>query len=149
MSIVATGTSLLLNPVSKWEEFVEIDGVTLYDTHRKARDQVCHAQQVDTLTVMHTHATACGRCRSTLTTISDKLGTDLPNLFGNHDQHTHCYGGNFTNKQHRHPTFTHLTIFIWQCLHRFCGDCIQKCLRYGKRECPSCRKKAPSRRSLR
>mmetsp|Transcript_18175 Transcript_18175/g.22892 ORF Transcript_18175/g.22892 Transcript_18175/m.22892 type:complete len:204 (-) Transcript_18175:163-774(-) len=36
-----------------------------------------------------------------------------------------------------------------ECLHRFCGDCIQKCLRMGMKECPSCRVHIPSRRSLR
>ena len=42
-----------------------------------------------------------------------------------------------------------LTRFFLQCLHRFCADCIQKCLRVGKKECPSCRIHVPSRRSLR
>lgn len=36
-----------------------------------------------------------------------------------------------------------------ECLHRFCGECIQKCLRLGKKECPSCRIHIPTRRSLR
>ena len=36
-----------------------------------------------------------------------------------------------------------------QCLHRFCSECIQKCLRVGRKECPSCRIHVPSRRSLR
>ena len=35
------------------------------------------------------------------------------------------------------------------CLHRFCSECIQKCLRVGRKECPSCRIHVPSRRSLR
>jgi hypothetical protein len=34
-------------------------------------------------------------------------------------------------------------------LHRFCGECIHKCIRIGMKECPSCRKPIPSRRSLR
>ena len=38
---------------------------------------------------------------------------------------------------------------VMECLHRFCGECIQKCLRLGKKECPSCRIHIPSRRSLR
>ena len=41
------------------------------------------------------------------------------------------------------------TFIVMECLHRFCGDCIQKCLRLGKKECPSCRVHIPSRRSLR
>lgn len=36
-----------------------------------------------------------------------------------------------------------------ECLHRYCDQCIQKCLRVGKKECPSCRIHIPSRRSLR
>ena len=38
---------------------------------------------------------------------------------------------------------------VTECLHRFCRECIQKCLRVGKHECPSCRMRVPSRRSLR
>ena len=41
------------------------------------------------------------------------------------------------------------TRIVKECLHRFCGDCIQKCLRLGKKECPQCRIHIPSRRSLR
>jgi len=41
------------------------------------------------------------------------------------------------------------TEIVMECLHRFCGECIQKCLRVGKNECPSCRIHVPSRRSLR
>ena len=43
----------------------------------------------------------------------------------------------------------HKTEIVMECLHRFCGECIQKCLRVGKNECPSCRIHVPSRRSLR
>jgi E3 ubiquitin-protein ligase RNF1/2 len=41
------------------------------------------------------------------------------------------------------------TSMVMECLHRFCNECIQKCLRIGKKECPSCRIHIPSRRSLR
>ena len=41
------------------------------------------------------------------------------------------------------------THIVMECLHRFCGDCIQKSIRIGKKECPSCRLHLPSRRSLR
>ena len=41
------------------------------------------------------------------------------------------------------------TEVVMECLHRFCGECIQKCLRVGKNECPSCRIHIPSKRSLR
>ena len=36
-----------------------------------------------------------------------------------------------------------------ECMHRFCASCIQKCLRLGKKECPSCRKPIATRRNLR
>jgi len=38
---------------------------------------------------------------------------------------------------------------VMECVHRFCEACITKCLRLGKKECPSCRVKCVSRRSLR
>lgn len=41
------------------------------------------------------------------------------------------------------------TMVVMECLHRFCGECIQKCLRVGNKECPSCRIHIPSKRSLR
>ncbi|TYZ58333.1 hypothetical protein PybrP1_000031 [[Pythium] brassicae (nom. inval.)] len=41
------------------------------------------------------------------------------------------------------------TMVVMECLHRFCGECIQKCLRLSNRECPSCRIHIPSKRSLR
>lgn len=43
----------------------------------------------------------------------------------------------------------HSTMIVMECLHRFCSECIQKCLRVGRKECPSCRIHVPSRRSLR
>jgi len=36
-----------------------------------------------------------------------------------------------------------------ECLHRFCCECITTALRSGNKECPTCRKKLVSRRSLR
>lgn len=36
-----------------------------------------------------------------------------------------------------------------ECLHRFCQDCIITALRSGNKECPTCRKKLVSKRSLR
>lgn len=41
------------------------------------------------------------------------------------------------------------TMLVMECAHRFCSECIQKCLRLGKKECPACRMHVPSRRSLR
>ncbi|KAM7275770.1 hypothetical protein ACFE04_017636 [Oxalis oulophora] len=36
-----------------------------------------------------------------------------------------------------------------ECLHRFCGECIDKSIRLGRKECPTCRSHLASRRSLR
>lgn len=36
-----------------------------------------------------------------------------------------------------------------ECLHRFCNECISQALRSGNKECPNCRKKLASMRSLR
>ena len=36
-----------------------------------------------------------------------------------------------------------------ECLHRFCNHCIITALRSGNKECPTCRKKLVSKRSLR
>eukprot|EP00053_Salpingoeca_punica_P009238 m.82758 g.82758 ORF g.82758 m.82758 type:complete len:301 (+) comp14932_c0_seq1:119-1021(+) len=41
------------------------------------------------------------------------------------------------------------TMTTMECMHRFCSECITKSLRFGKKECPTCRTPCPSRRSLR
>lgn len=41
------------------------------------------------------------------------------------------------------------TMTTRECLHRFCAKCIEKALRKGNKECPTCRKKLTSRRCLR
>lgn len=41
------------------------------------------------------------------------------------------------------------TRIVKECLHRFCNECIEKCLRSGMKQCPQCRIYIPSRRSLR
>ncbi|XP_051867634.1 E3 ubiquitin-protein ligase RING2 isoform X4 [Pristis pectinata] len=41
------------------------------------------------------------------------------------------------------------TMTTKECLHRFCADCIVTALRSGNKECPTCRKKLVSKRSLR
>jgi hypothetical protein len=38
---------------------------------------------------------------------------------------------------------------VMECMHRFCDECISKSIRIGKKECPTCRVKCASRRSLR
>eukprot|EP00051_Salpingoeca_urceolata_P009673 m.117589 g.117589 ORF g.117589 m.117589 type:complete len:309 (+) comp16402_c4_seq2:22-948(+) len=41
------------------------------------------------------------------------------------------------------------TMTTIECLHRFCAECISKSLRFGKKECPTCRAPCASKRSLR
>lgn len=41
------------------------------------------------------------------------------------------------------------TRIVKECLHRFCDECIDRCIRMGKRECPTCRVHIPSKRSVR
>ncbi|XP_060858180.1 E3 ubiquitin-protein ligase RING2-like [Metopolophium dirhodum] len=41
------------------------------------------------------------------------------------------------------------TMTTKECLHRFCSNCIVTALRSGNKECPTCRKKLVSKRSLR
>jgi hypothetical protein len=43
----------------------------------------------------------------------------------------------------------HNTMTTKECLHRFCSECIITALRSGNKECPTCRKKLVSKRSLR
>ena len=42
-----------------------------------------------------------------------------------------------------------ITMTTKECLHRFCQGCIITALRAGNKECPTCRKKLISKRSLR
>ncbi|KAA3674454.1 E3 ubiquitin-protein ligase RNF1/2 [Paragonimus westermani] len=42
-----------------------------------------------------------------------------------------------------------VTMTTKECLHRFCSECIVTALRSGNKECPTCRKKLVSKRSLR
>jgi len=42
-----------------------------------------------------------------------------------------------------------VTMTTKECLHRFCNECITMALQRGNRECPTCRKKIVSKRSLR
>jgi hypothetical protein len=42
-----------------------------------------------------------------------------------------------------------VTMTTKECLHRFCNECISTALQRGNRECPTCRKKIVSKRSLR
>ena len=105
----ATGArATTINPISRWEETIEIEGLTLYDIHREPR----RARESDKVT--------CA-----VRSINSELTCPV------------CLG------------ILRKTMIVMECLHRFCSECIQKCLRVGKNECPSCRIHVPSRRSLR
>lgn len=41
------------------------------------------------------------------------------------------------------------TMVVTECMHRFCQECIEKTMRLGKKQCPTCRSQVPSRRALR
>lgn len=41
------------------------------------------------------------------------------------------------------------TMTMKDCLHRFCGTCIERYITFGKKECPNCRKQIKSKRTLR
>jgi len=98
------------NPVSEWEEIIEVPGLTLFDIHRRPRP-INNDSSV--------------RVKIPLKVLNAEFHCPV------------CLG------------YMKKTMIVMECLHRFCGQCIQKCLRLGKKECPSCRIHIPSRRSLR
>ena len=105
-----------LNPLSKYEEPVHVDGLTLYDIHRKPRNVVGH------------------------NAVEGRTCTMVKLPIGKVKSEFHC------------PVCLKLmkkTTIVMECLHRFCAECIEKCLRIGMKECPSCRVHIPSRRSTR
>ena len=95
------------NPLSKYEEKVEIDGLTLYEIHQSPRKPKVDQEFKIPLRKLNIEL-ECPICLQIL----------------------------------------HETTVVKECMHRFCSECIQKCLRVGKNECPSCRINVPSRRSL-
>lgn len=100
----------MLNPISKWEEPLEIPYLTLYDVHRKPRSVITDPNT---------------RIRMPLKALNAEFQCPI------------CLG------------YMKKCAIVMECLHRFCGECVQKCLRLGKKECPTCRIHIPSRRSLR
>ncbi|GMH69147.1 hypothetical protein TrST_g2291 [Triparma strigata] len=101
--------SAFYNPVSKYEEQVEFDGVTLFELHGPPRAPVVDSSTTTLPIKSVQNITQCPVCLMSL-------------------KKTHI---------------------VMECLHRFCGECIEKSIRVGKKECPSCRLHLPSRRSLR
>jgi len=102
--------AIQFNPISKWEEPIEVPGLTLWDVH-------CAPRQVN--------EDPNARIRVSVKQLSSEFHCPV------------CLG--YFNKP----------VTVMECLHRFCSECIEKCLRIGKKECPSCRIHIPSRRSLR
>mmetsp|Transcript_41177 Transcript_41177/g.67605 ORF Transcript_41177/g.67605 Transcript_41177/m.67605 type:complete len:280 (+) Transcript_41177:13-852(+) len=100
----------IFNPVSKWQENVEVPGLTLFDIHREPRRE---------------NEDPDARVRIQLKVLGPEFHCPV------------CLG------------YVKNTRIVKECLHRFCNECIEKCLRVGKKECPQCRIHIPSRRSLR
>ncbi|KAL7425709.1 hypothetical protein ACHAXH_000261, partial [Discostella pseudostelligera] len=98
------------NPISKWQEYEEVPGLTLFDIHREPRREDLDPNAMVTI----------------------KLKTLDPDF-----QCPVCLG------------YLKTTRIVKECLHRFCNECIEKCLRSGMKQCPQCRIYIPSRRSLR
>jgi len=113
------------NPISQWKEHVELPGLTLFDIHRKPREVIVSDKQAAT----GDENIVSGENSTLMKLPLKKLNSEF-----------HC------------PIcleYMKKTQIVMECLHRFCGNCIEKCLRLGKKECPSCRIHIPSRRSLR
>ncbi|KAL3763989.1 hypothetical protein ACHAW5_007608 [Stephanodiscus triporus] len=101
---------VVFNPVSKWQEYVEVPGLTLFDIHREPRRE---------------NEDPDARVRIQLKVLGPEFHCPV------------CLG------------YIRNTRIVKECLHRFCYDCIEKCLRVGKKQCPQCRIHIPSRRSFR
>ena len=74
---------------------------------------------------------------------ADAQRIQMPHLSGSALDDCHHKGYSSLNKSHQNY------YEFEECLHRFCEDCITAALRRGNKECPTCRKKLVSRRSLR
>ena len=94
--------SINFNPISKYEEHVEVEGLTLYDIHRSPRPVT--TDKKETMSIDPSLLNAELRCPICLSLM---------------------------NK----------TVLVMVCMHRFCAECIERCLRQGNKECPSCRQK--------
>lgn len=104
-------SSAYYNPISRYQEYVEVPGLTLFDIHRQPR---CEIYNPDI------------RCRIQLKILGSEFHCPI------------CLG------------YIRKTCIVKECLHRFCHECIEKCLRVGKKkQCPQCRIHIPSRRSFR
>jgi hypothetical protein len=91
-------TNPSINPISEWEEPIEIPNLTLFDLYRRPRRIICDTKERIQIPAKTLHAEFC--CPI-------------------------CLG------------YIKRTSIVMECLHRFCAECIEKCLRLGKKECPS------------
>jgi len=120
----ASSASYAINPISDYEEPISIPGLTLYDIHRVPRK--CIQDENHMVTVRLRGSNRGG-------TVTNASKDSVDSIF-------------------RCPIclcYMRKASIVMVCLHRFCSACIEKCIRVGKRECPSCRVHIPSRRSLR
>ncbi len=124
---------MTFNPISKWQEYEEFPGLTLFDIHRAPRREDLDTDAVVTIKlkmcVCNEDAFVGCLISSHLTTIKKTLAPEF--------QCPVCLG------------YIKTTRIVKECLHRFCNECIEKCLRSGMKHCPQCRMYIPSRRSLR
>jgi hypothetical protein len=91
-------TTPSMNPISEWEEPIEIPNLTLFELYRRPRHIICDTKERIQIPAKTLHAEFC--CPI-------------------------CLG------------YIKRTSIVMECLHRFCAECIEKCLRLGKKECPS------------
>ena len=114
------------NPISKWEENIAIEGLTLFDIHRQPR------KLLDELILNETNEHNVNHV-----VVSQDV---LESLFKDDLKCGICLGTLQT------------TLTSTACLHRFCSDCLHRSLRMElgakmHHECPSCRTKLASRRA--
>lgn len=129
------------NPISKYEESVLVPSLTLYDIYRKPRhsSKLIACTLVPDTTSPSSKQSSNKRSKSNYNTSSSSTTIiNVPHSLSSEFHCPICLG------------FMRKTVIVMVCLHRFCGECIQKSLRLSaKKECPQCRVHIPSRRSLR
>jgi len=158
------------NPISRYKEHIEVYGLTLYDIYRKPRSIAVPSRRSlprpntdddtkddvatgdgDATTLCHPVGESSQALALTTTTTAT-TGSNNNRNKKNKKNDTKIKSIKTLNSLFQCPIclgYMKKTFMVMECLHRFCGECIQKCLRVGKKECPSCRVHIPSRRSLR
>ena len=184
--------TVIFNPVSKWQEHVEVPGLTLFDIHREPRrengDPTARVRLQLKVRAMRSRsippALPC-RCKIIISRMVAVVGSMVPNIAPAPELTTfawiifffiffaviiiiidlYYYYTRFCLPCSAHPRslqvlgtefhcpvclgYIRNTRIVKECMHRFCHDCIEKCLRIGKKQCPQCRIHIPSRRSFR